>query len=360
MTQPVHFEVIPPSQLLITPGHLGILDRFRETTVMASSLPALFAGWEIDLSDAALQKRIKTPGTTCKVAWGFWVDWEDPGNPVWRCEITADGKRMTPPQPLTLGPLAGSCPLVVGRFKPQPQKPWGRGAGWAALPDMRVLDMVADTTLGALDQALMNTLIYGDDGGLDLSEGIQAGRAYPAGRQFRAEQVLELGKNVNVEQGWFTEERLTERLMSIFYQDGPRQRGDTPPTAAQWLDERRRVQARLGKPSAPLFSEFIAPMVQRVEYLLVRAGKLPNAITHNEQELTIQPISPLMKAQNQDKVMVSRSNLDMAFSVLQDQAGTVVDMVATMKNIVKASGDELTVIRDEQEMPPDATAPAPV
>jgi hypothetical protein len=39
-------------------------------------------------------------------------------------------------------------------------------------------------------------------------------------------------------------------------------------------------------------------------------------------------------------------------------AVSVIDPVATFKNIVKASGDELTVIRDEQVMPDAAAAPA--
>lgn len=357
LTQPIHFEVIQPHQLLITPGHLGYLDRFREATVGADTLEALFQGWKVDLSDFAIQAKIKKPGQTCKVVWGFWLDWSDPGNPKWSCEITVDGKRITPDTPIDLGPMAGSCPLLVGRFNPQSGKPWGRGPGIRALPDLRVTNEIADVVMSGLDQALTNTVIYADDGSLDLSEGIEAGRAYPASARFNRDQIFMMPNAVNVDQAYFTEEKQEAKLRRTFYQDGPRQRGDTPPTAEQWVDERRRVQQRLGKPSAPLWSELILSLVQRVEYLAVQSKLMPEAITHDGNSITVMPISPLQKAQNQDKVMIARSNLNMAVGILGDQAGAVVDMVKTMKNIVKTSGDDLTVVKDEQDAPPAAAAP---
>jgi len=357
--QPIHFEVVQPHQLYITPGHLGYLDRFREAMVYADTLPALFQGWQVNLTDHKIAQKMGKACQPCTVVWGFWLDWSDPGNPVWRCEITVDNIRITPETPLTLGPMAGSCPLLVGRFNPQSGKPWGRGPGIKALPDMRVLDMLSATVLDGLDQALLNTLIYADDGFLDMSEGLEAGRAYPASRGFTRENVFELNRGVNVDQGFFTEDRLSDRLRTSFYQDGPRQRGDTPPTASQWIDERRRVQQRVGKPSAPLWSELFGPLVQRVEFLAVEAKKMPEAITHDGTSITIMPISPLQKAQNQDKVMVTRSNLDLAVQMLQDQAPAVIDMVATMRNIVKTSGDELTVIKDKMDAPQAAQPPAP-
>ena len=348
LSMPIHFELVPPNELLITPGHLGILDRFREKTVLASTLPALFAGWDVDLTDDKIKAKTGKPGATCTVCWGFWLDWTDAGNPRWLCEISVDGCRVTPEKPIILGPMAGSCPLQTGRFNPQPGRPWGRGPGWTALPDLRVLDKVDETVLAGLDQSLLNTIIYPDDGFIDLSEGVEAGRAYPAHRGFNREQIYDLSRNVNVDQGWFTEERIEDRIRRAFYQDGPRQRGETPPTASQWLDERRRVQQRLGKPSAPLWSELIYPLIQRVEYLLVESGQMPDAITHNGQAIAVTPISPLQKAQNQDQVMVARSNLDLAFAVLQERTIEVIDPIASLKAIVKASGDTLTKVRDEQ------------
>ncbi|MBT9385478.1 head-tail connector protein [Pseudooceanicola sp. CBS1P-1] len=347
MQQAVYVEPVPPHELLITPGYMGLLDRFREQWVAADTLKALFAGWEVDLSDPRLTAKMGKPGTVAKVCWGFWVDWSDPARPMWKAEITVDEIGVMEAE--IIGDLNGTCPLLVGRFNPQVGRPWGRGAGWKALPDMRTLDKIDEVVLTNLDDSLQNTLIYPDDGFLDMSEGLVPGTAYPASRGFTRDQIYELQKGANLDMGFYTEEGFTERLRRAFYQDGPRQKGDTPPSATQWADQRRDVQKRLGKPSAPLWTEMIAPLVQRFEYLAVEAGELEDTLTLNDHILTLQPISPMQKAQNQDQVMVARSNLDMAFSVFQDQVGSFIDPVNTFKNIVRASGDELTVLRKEQQ-----------
>lgn len=359
--QPIFNEVVPPHELLITPGHNGHLDRFREKTIYASHLKAtlqsFIADGEVDLSDPQLVQKMNKPAATVTLCWGFWLDWSDPGNPLWRCEITVDGKRVTPDEPITLGPMAGSCPLLVGRFNPRPGRAWGRGPGIKALPDFRTLDTLTDTVLSGLDQSLMNTIIYPDDGFIDLSQGVVAGTAIPAHRGFTRDQIYDLSRNVNVDQGFFTEERFEDRIRRAFYQDGPRQRGDTPPTAAQWLDERRRVQQRLGKPSAPMWTELIYPMVQRYEYLLVQLGKLPEAITHDGQAIAVVPLSPLQKAQNQDKVMVTRSNLDLAAQAVgPENMPALIDLQKTFAAIVKASGDELLAIAKGDQGAPAAPA----
>lgn len=356
LNQPFHVEVVPPPELLITPGHMGILDRFRQTRVAAETLDALFVGYKVDLSDEKIRKAKEKPGTIVEVMWGFWLDWTDPGRPMWMMEITVNGIRVTE-EKVVIGDYAGACPLLVGRFNPQPRKPWGRGAGWKALPDLRVLDKIDEVVLTALDDALLTTIIYPDDGFIDMENGLEPGRAYPAHRGFSRDQIYEFQKGTNLDYGFYSEERLEQRIRTAFYQDGPRQRGETPPTASQWLDERRRVQQRLGKPSAPLWSEMIFPLVQRIEYLAVENGEMDEAITHNGKAISVLPISPLQKAQNQDQVMVSRSNLDMGVAMLGPEGfAQVVDPINTMKNIVRASGDNLTVIRD-QEAPPVETPP---
>jgi len=354
ITEPIYVETVPPNELLITPGHRGILDRFRVKNVRAEFLEATLGQLGADLSSRDLQRKIReTPAAPCEVVWGFWADWSDPAVPFWRYEITVDGELVTEPEQ-ELGPFAGACPLLVGRFAPRPGgRPWGRGPGIRALPEVFTLDNVSERVFDNLDAALQPAYTYPDDGGVDYLNGIQRGHAYPVNPNYsRSIERIDIGGDLDY--GWFSEERIAERLRALFYQDGPRQRGDTPPTATQWIEESRRVQRRLGKPAAPLWSELIVPFIQRVEYIGVQTGRLNSAITHNGQKLSITPVSPLQKAQNQDKVLVSRSNLDLAAGVAGESIGEIVDLRATYENIVRVSGDELTVIREEQkEGPPN-------
>lgn len=354
--QPVFVETVTPDELLLAPGHNGILDRFREQCILAEHLPATFSGWDVDLDQDRIKKKIDTDGATVDLCWGFWVDWTDPASPQWMHEITVDGIRVTEEKQV-LGPLAGACPLLVGRFNPWPKRPWGRGPGVKALAELFTVDRVNELVLDNLDAALNPSWAYPDDGKLDMSEGIERGAAIPAPMGMRnAIQKLDMGGDLDY--GWFSEERLVERLRVAFYQDGPRQRGDTPPSATQWLDEARRVQKRIGKPSAPLWSEMIAPFIQRIEYIAVQAGDLKDRITHAGESLSLTPISPLQKAQNQDKVLITRSNLDLAVATFGDQVPSVVNLAETLKRVIKASGDELLVLAEPpKEKVPNEPAP---
>lgn len=352
--QPLFIEAVTPDELLIVPGHNGILDRFREQKVLAEHLQVIFDGWNVELDQRHIKEKIKKDGATVDLCWGFWVDWADPAMPKWMHEVTVDGHRITEERQI-LGPLAGSCPLMVGRFNPRPRRPWGRGPAIKALSDIFTIDRVSEMVLDNLDAAMSPTWTYPDDGMLDMSNGIPRGTTVPA-RPGAADQFRKLELGGELDYGWFSEERLAERLRVAFYQDGPRQRGDTPPSATQWIDEARRIQKRIGKPSAPLFSEMIIPFIQRVEYLAVQQSKIPEQITHAGDKLNVAPISPLQKAQNQDKVLIARSNLDTAFQSFGEQAAEVVDLPETLRNIKEASGDELLVIREapqNDDIPPE-------
>lgn len=362
ITQSFYCEPVLPNELLVTPGHMGILDRFREKRVLATEISTLFASWpNIDLeSDDNLKELLKKEGMYLPVCYGFWVDWSDPGQPQWMCEVTINNKTVClDKKPFVIGPLAGGCPLHVARVNPKSHNPWGKGPARKVLPDMRVHKYLDGKTMEGIDQALDNTVIYPNDGVLDMQDGLQTGKAYAAHRDFNKNKVWEMNRGVNLDMGLYSMESIEERMREGFYQDGPRQRGDTPPTAAQWLDQRRRVQKRMGKPTAPIWTELLLPFIQRTELIGVMLGRFDGPLTHDGNVISIQPRSPQKKAANHDKVMVARSNLELGVAAFPEDLPNVVDMVGTFKNIVDESGDRITVIRDEERAPPDATTPPP-
>jgi hypothetical protein len=340
LTEPIFMEVLPPSEVLITPGHRRFLDRFRESQVIAQNLQATLPN--ANLNDPAIQKKMEREGATAKVCWGYWLDWSDPGNPQWRHEITIDGKRVTEPE-MIIGPMNGACPMLVGRFNPRVKHPWGRGPGRKALPDLSTLNKIEEVVLTKLDDQLDPAWSYMDDGVMDLKYGVEPGMAYP---RRSAEPPAPLHDESRLDYGFYTKGDLEERVRVAFYQDGPRQRGDTPPTASQWVDERRRVQARLGKPSAPIATELGLPIIQRAEYLGVQLGMLESAITLNGSVINVRPISPMQRSQDQDKAMISRSNMDTGQQVFGDQFVQVIDPVQSYQNYLKATGDEIIVLRE--------------
>lgn len=353
LSEPLFIEVVPPHEMLILQGHRGYLDRFREKWVPAEFLEATLP--DADLDKPQITRKMDKKNQFAKVCWGYWLSWEDPGNPRWLREITVDGCRVTDERE-DIGPINGACPMMVGRFNPRPNNPWGRGPGLKALPELWTLDKIEEVVLGKLDEQLDPAWTGVDDGVLDFSNGIIGGHFYPRRSDVAPEPLIPPN---TLDYGFYTKEAMEERIRVAFYQDGPRQRGDTPPTASQWLDERRRVQARLGKPSAPLFTELLLPMIQRAEFIMVQLGLLPGALTIDGLTLNVKPISPLQRSHDQEKALITRSNLDLMFNTAGPEAvAQNVDMIATFKNVMKATGDELLVMREEEDPDANETPPA--
>lgn len=358
ITEPLYVEPVPIHELYVTPGHRGYLDRFRRKWVRAEFLNAQLARQNPKFPPE-IERKIKTPGAMCVVVWGFWLDWSEPAVPVWKMEITVDGKRVTE-EGVVLGPMDGACPLMVGRFNPRVGRPHGRGSGIRCLPEVLTLDDIIERNLDNLDAALDPAFFYADDGILDLRDGIKRGGAYPSSRAGQRDPVQKLDLSGDLDYGWFSEEAYEEKMRRAFYQDGPRQRGDTPPSATQWLDEARRVQRRIGKPSAPMWHEMIYPFVQRVEFIAAQTGVVQGRITHQGRDIKVTPLSPLQKAQNEDKALVTRSNLAMAGElgaageILQQGFG--IDLRRTFQNIAKSTGDELIAFSEGQNDTPPTQA----
>lgn len=343
ITESISCEPVPASELWINIGARGVEDRFRKKRVFARDLPVLFPFGEFD---SALRKKIDDPSAEASVCWGFWRDYRaDPVNPPWMHEAVVDDKTVFEDN---LGPGA-SCPLLVGRFNPQPNSPWGKGPGWKMLPELRTLDEIRYLLINKIDQIVDPAWLYPDDGVLDFSQGVASGRAYPA-QPGSAQEVMELASKGNVDYGFFSQEDSEERIRRGFYQDGPRQRGKTPPSATQWLEEVQRIQRRLGKPAQSLWSEFVVPLIQRVEFLEVQIGILPEALAVEDLIVNVRPISPLIRSQNQEQIAVARTNLEMAVATLGEQASLVIDGLGTMRNVLDKSGDDITQLRTPEQI----------
>ena len=335
-------EPVPLPELRLTAGVRGVEDRFREKRCWARDLPILFRGASFSKE---LKKKIDTPGAIVPVIWGFWRDYSDPGNPIWIHTAKADGETIVKDE--ILGP-EGNCPLLVGRFNPQPGLPYGRGPAWMQLPEIRTLDALRRMVLEKMDQSIDPAFTYFRDGLLDLSEGIEAGMGYPT--QSPAKDAVQvINTEGNLDYGLFTINELRENIRRGFYRK-PSQPGKTPPSASQFIGEEQAELRRMWRPAAPVFAELIASFLRRVEMLEVEAGILPGQITVKDTLVTIRPISPLMRALSREKVIAAQSIMGITRESFDQQAALLIDGTATMTNIKKALGDELVVFRTEEQL----------
>ncbi len=239
--------------------------------------------------------------STEEVVWGFWPTYEDPANPIWRQEIRVCGEPIG--MDTDLGEF-GAVPLVVGRFNPVGYSPYGRGPGWKMLPTIRVMDGVAEMTLEGMSKNLDPAFVYAHDGMLDLSDGIEGGLGYPS-MPGSADSVLPIGLVDNLDQAFFSEERLDEALRYGFFREVI-QRGKTPPSASQYIGDEQKQLRRIARPAAKLWDEFGVGLLKRFEWLERQdGGSLQDAEFSwiEEGVITTRPISPLERAQAREDVL---------------------------------------------------------
>lgn len=356
---PLFFDPIPLSELRVAMGEYGGIDRGHKRVANARHLKQILPRDAV-LPDDTEKKMAKKPPADFDVLEFWWLDWDDPANPTWVYEISVDGKCVYNAKRLPGG--VGACPVLTGRFNPRSKSPYGQGPAIVAMADLRMLNQISEHALRAIELRVEPPFTYPGDSHIDFGgQGLAPGMAYPI-PQYSKNGIEPIQLGTDVETSWFAAEEYDRQLRKFFFQDGPEQRGDTPPTATQWASQTADIQRRLGKPSAPIFTEFTKHAIQHVEWRMVQSGELDQGVTQNGSVITLLPISPLQKASNQAQVQTSRANMQTAFEILGEGATLVIDMHETVLRHVRATNDELTatLTRDQaleiaqQQGTPDA------
>ena len=347
-SKPLLFEPISFDELFIGIGPGGLLDdRFW---VRKRRYSEIIAEYGAAAENALLNSKQKSKYRTAKsndheldVKHGFWRDWSDPGADRWHEIVMIDDVVVVEKNLDSISQVK----LHVGRFNPRAKMPWGYGPGRSMLPDMRTYDAVNEIMLEGLDRDLDPPTFGPDDGILDLSQGLQSGNYYPIAPGTAAD-LFQFSQR-NLDAGFFVERNFEEKIREGFFQDGPRQRGLTPPTATQWLEEAQRIQRRLGRPAAPIWTEFFVHVIQRVDYVLSKAGVLEDGVEIDGEIVAIMPINPLIKAQNREEAVEANALLDGIAQHAPQEVATLVDLPKTFSNIQNKVGDSLVALRSPQE-----------
>ena len=339
--RPFNVDHIPINELLILPGpHGGVDDRWRERNVKVRHLDRLWP--DCDWSDfggtAHDRKRSKA---VARVIVGGYRDWSR-GEETWDWYVMANGKVLKHKR--LVG--AGSCPFVVGRTRVSAPSAYGVGPAGKALPAARTLNQLAYLELKRLGKVVDPPGIYFDDGLLNPEQGFDAGKWYAADRGFSVE-LLE--PKSDMREVYFAQEDLREQVRRALYTDGPFQRGDTPPSATQWLGEEARAERRKSFPRARIQQELVLPAIRRFEHLLRKRGEIDDLEVENTV-VRIEPVSPMSRAADMEEARVADDILGMWVGRFGEAAAEDLNVSQTMANSRDKLGDELIVVRSDQEV----------
>lgn len=341
--QPIECEAIPPGQLLIVRGSKGLNFRARECFWEIGEAVAFWPNyeWPEKLKKAAANKN--TRAERKRVILGATLI-PTPADERWLWQVCVDD--MLVHEETVEG--CGSCPILVTRWRTHSSSAWGIGPLRKAVPDARTLDQERYLVLKNLGKIVDPVVSYEDDNLTDPDAGVGPGMWLPRMPGSKAPEAIGIESRMDL--AYFEQAGLQDSIRRAGYQDGPRQRGKTPPTLGQWTDEKAEQGRRMEIPTGKLYKEGVVAVVERFEYLLVKRGTIEAAIPSGEGVVKVRPLNPLARQQDYEKVTTATQLLQTGNQTFGPQVmGALIDGAETFKNMKKALSDDLVVVREGAE-----------
>lgn len=342
IAKPIHCEAIPITDLKITRGPYGYIDgHFRCRKVMHDEIPVLWPN-----ADTSKLPPVPKDGVAeYEVTDGCWRDWSDKGNETYKYLVVCENKIIFRRE--WKGP--GSCPFIVARWSRDPTTAWGFGPTYRVLPAIKTRNHVRYLSIKNYDKHVDPPTSYEDDGVTNIDNGVTPGDWVPRAPGSEPPEPIESKSKFDYEV--FQMDELKSIIKAAHYQDRPEQLGKTPPTATQWADEAAERARRMGTPATNLVHEWQIPIYRRFLYLLEQRGSLPKIRLEGGEDVPLEPVSPLLRAQEQERVMRNDKFAELMVARFGPQlAAVIIDIMAFAKEQAKYLGISPDLIRDEEKM----------
>lgn len=343
--RPIQCTAVPLREIEVNMGPGGLIDdrfavRHIKTRYVKAHLP------KDAVISADLQKRIdKKPDDTVTVSKGFWRMWDKEDDEWWQHVVTVDNELVH--QAEIKG--EGCCPLIVSRWNPTADWPWGYGSLIQTLPDLRQKDELEGRVIDIVDRNLDPPMAYPDDSFAQVEQGLENGMAYPV-RVGSEDAIKPIYPQTNIDTALLKDKDMEHRARKLFYVDYPEQSGDTPPTLGQWLDELARAQRRIGTPGLGFWREGPAEYFLRFKYLLEKQGTLA-PIKVDGKSVSLRPYNPTQRAAEQQEIATAAQFAQMMAQMFPEEWRMVIDGRQTMEAFMtKMRVSGLIKFRDQKHV----------
>jgi hypothetical protein len=332
---PPKVQAIPLREIEINLGPDGQIDdrfvvRYTKHRHLKKVLPGIVVPARI------IKKAEKKKRNDFVVVWGFWRIYDDTHDEKWQHVVLVDDQIVHSSE--LKG--AGSCPLVIARFNATPEWAWGVGPLIQSLPDLRMMDELTAKKIKNVDMLLAPPISFPDDSFANISEGIETGYAYPV-RPGTEGAIKNIYDPPRPDPAIYFTQDMEQRMKRLFFLDWPQQRGDTPPTATQWLDEMTLAQRRIGTPGETFWSEFCGGVFMRFIFMLQKAGQIKPVtmqVSGSAQSVSLMPYNPAQRSAEQEEVALFSRFAQIGTQAFPEEWKLVTDGKQTLENIANKMG----------------------
>ncbi|MDO8596410.1 MAG: portal protein [Sulfuricaulis sp.] len=341
IAEPIHCEAIPSTELLIDRGPYRLIDgKWREWKVRGEEINVIWPDAK-STQDSGMKW---TNGTEYDIIDGCYRDWSDRGTERYKYVVLCNNKIIYQEQ---YGGR-GSCPMIVARWSRDPTTAWGVGPLYRELPDVKTVNFIKKIGFKNLAKVVDPVTSYEDDGVMNLDHGVNPGDWIPRAAGSEAPEVVEAKGKFDV--AWLELDDVRSSIRRAHYQDRPEQKGKTPPSASQWMDEAAERARRMGSPATNLVIELQYPIVYRFAYLLERRGVLP-PIKLNGQLYALEPVSPLLRAQEQEEMLrITRWAETITALFGPQMAAVLIDQPLFSEKLAKLAGVDPSLPRNQAQI----------
>lgn len=342
----IKVAAIPLRELEINLGPYGEIDDRFAVRYTRNCYVRELVGEEIWSSmDARLKKKITDkPAIRTQVIWGFWRKWEEKGDETWQ-HVVMVGEKLVHSTDIK---GEGCCPMLVARFNPSSDWPWGLGPLIQGLPSLRQIDESELMLSEHAEMSLRPPITYPGDSFTNVEQGLEPGFAYPIqpGQEGAVKKIYDVPPASTENYSYETK---LKKLRKLFYVDLPEQSGDTPPTLGQWLDEMARAQRRIGTPGLPFWKEGPAEIFTRFKYLLEKSGVIESIQVDGRAVATL-PRNPAQAAAEQQEVGMTAKAIQLLGGAFPEEFKVNVDGRESMKAILGKMRVTLLKLRSEDDV----------
>ena len=244
-------------------------------------------------------------------------------------------------------------PYTVPRYlKASFELGYGRSPAMTALPDIKMLNKMSETTIRAAQKQVDPPLMVPDDGFMLPIRTVPGGlNFYRSGTRDRLEP-LNIGANNPL--GLSMEEQRRTAIRSAFFVDQLIM-GEGPQMTATEVVQRTEEKMRLlGPVLGRLQAELLQPLINRVFNILARQQAfMPAPESLQEQgDIDIEYVSPLAKAQRSGDVQSVMRLFELIGPMGQLDPGVFdyMDTDGMVKYLIKVLGVPASVVRGEDEV----------
>jgi head-to-tail connecting protein len=327
-------------------GSLGpngeIDDRFAVRWTRNRYVKTLLPG--VKIPQEILDKIDKDPETVTDVVRGFWRIWDRPDE-TWQYVALVGNKLVDKKE--VVG--EGSCPLIPTRFNPSSDWVWGIGPMFKTLPDHRQIDELEASKIKVVLRNIDGPVAFPDDSFANVAQGLEDGFAYPVRPGTTKESVFPIYPQINMDTAIYQHDEMEHRMRRMFYVDFPQQSGDTPPTAAQWMDELARAQRRIGTPGMSFWREGPMQYYIRFKYLLERAGAIM-PLQINGKTVSARPLNPAQRAAEQQEVAMAAQFIQLAGQAWPEEFKLMIDGKLSMMELANKMRVTLIKFRKPEQV----------